>query len=120
MKIAGGTVDPYIIKSVSFAADKYDVIVCGVKYAEHLKNKTGYLYFTTSESSSLGEDKVISAKYIIPENVKEGDTVEIVFQLAYHPKFTGTIKQIRFDPFNDLPESEIDYIRCCTDYNAAL
>lgn len=120
LKIAGGTVDPYIIKGVSFAADKYDVIVCGVKYAEHLKNKTGYLYFTTSESSSLGEDKVISAKYIISENAKEGDTVEIVFQLAYHPKFTGTIKQIRFDPFNDLPESEIDYIRCCTDYNAAL
>jgi hypothetical protein len=85
-----------------------------------MKNKTGYLYFTTSESTSMGQDKCISSKYIIPEDVKVGDTVEIIFQVNYHELYKGKITLIRFDPWNDLQASHIDYIKCCTDYNAPL
>ena len=120
LNLAGGSADPYVLRSVSFDADKYEVIVCGVRYEPHMKGKTGYLYFTTAESGSMGQDKCISATYNIPEDAKVGDTVEIIFQVNYHDLYKGKITLIRFDPWNDLPAAKIDYIKCCTEYNAPL
>ncbi|MGN1122085.1 MAG: glycoside hydrolase family 99-like domain-containing protein, partial [Eubacteriales bacterium] len=82
--------DPYILRKVNFKYNDYHVMIVGVKNTGSLRNKVGYLYFTTDKDGSLSADKMISSKYRVPSGTEIGDTVEIVFDLSSNPKFNDT------------------------------
>jgi hypothetical protein len=68
------------------------------------------LFFTTSSSTSFSEDKSYKHFYK-PENMKDGEVFEVVFDLEKCDKWTGYITKIRIDPFNLKETCNIDYIR---------
>lgn len=110
--------DVAVIRSVDFKSYQYNVIKIGVKYNAEFMKQNPYLYFTTTQNKEFGIC-VVGAKYDI-EGKKEGDIVELVFNMESSPYYVGTITQIRFDPFTGMFPVEIDYIRCEFDEDLAL
>lgn len=117
--------DPAIYHKVSFPASNYQILIVGMKYNAATANQSTQLYFRTSTDSAWNEAKGLKGSSRIPDDVKEGDTYQVVFDLTSCSTWTGTITEIRIDPFNMIEEFQIDYIRFykkagdTTDPNAA-
>ena len=105
------TNDPFILHKVNFDAEDYQVLIVGIKYNPDTKNQTAQLYFRTSKNQSWDEAKSVKGISLIPDNIKEGDTYQIVFDLTSCLTWSGNITDIRLDPFTVTEEFEIDYIR---------
>ena len=71
----------------------------------------GEFFFTTEASPSWNADKGVRANYSIPPDVKEGDLIKIRFDVSDNALWTGKVKYIRFDPFSDYEDFDIEYIR---------
>ena len=108
--------DVAVFKLLALKASDYTHIVMGIEYTEALKDQTPQLFFTTSLNPTYGwnADNCINGKYNL-EGKKEGDIVEVKFNLADNPRFTGTITGLRFDPISVKEVFKIDYIRCIYD-----
>ena len=107
-----GSNDPNIIHNLKLNCDDYRKVVVGIKYNSALMSQfKPELFFTTKASTTLSADKCIIGTYPIPDDVKEGDIIRAVFDLKSNDKFTGTLSQIRFDPWQNATNFEIDYIR---------
>ena len=105
--------DPAYISSVfKTRASLYTKIVVGVKADTSLMANGQWmqLFFTTSTSTSMSEDKSYK-HYYKPENMKDGEVYEIVFDLSKCEMWSGYITKIRIDPFNLKETCYIDYIR---------
>ena len=110
--------DPYVSKNVSFAANRYHILCIGVKYFEGIETAGAKMYFQTSSSSTWDEAKAIKGIVFVPQNVREGDTVNIYFELNKNTSWTGNITILRFDPINaEGQEYSIDYIKLYKKYS---
>ena len=107
--------DPAMIQSVFFDASKYTHVIIGVVYDDTIMNTaTPQLFFTTRTSTSFSADKCINGKYDT-EGKKNGDIVEVAFDLTSNSLFNGVITGLRFDPFGGTNVFKVDYIRCIND-----
>ena len=114
LKVEAKDSDPGIIREdVSFYASSYQYVVIGMKYTETLKDATAEFFFITDENSSWAADKRLQATYKIPSDAKNGDMVEVVFDLTRNPQWKGKVIGIRFDPLSSTDGYEIDYVRFC-------
>ncbi len=107
-------VDVGIDQDLSFAAYDYTHLVIGIEYNSAHATLAPELYFKTDTSPAYSGDKMIKGTYSI-EGKQDGDIVEITFDFLSNKKFTGTIKGLRFDPYNAMEPFKIDYIRCICD-----
>ena len=103
--------DPAIYHAVGFKATEYNRITVGVKYSEAVKTGAPQLFFTTAGSKNYSADKCVNGKYAL-DGKKEGDTVEVVFDMTSNTQYSGTITGIRFDPFGTKADVDIDYVYC--------
>ena len=104
------SVDPAIMHAVSFNASEYSHIRVGVVYHKGLyEGFTPQIFYTRPDSKAYTADKVFNGAYVIPEDVKDGDIIEAVFEIPrlMDVEFTN----IRFDMFAKPGKVEIDYIR---------
>lgn len=108
--------DVAVFKLVALKAEDYTHVVMGIEYTDALKGQTPQLFFTTSLNPTYGwtAENCINGKYDL-EGKKEGDIIEVRFNLADNPKFTGTITGLRFDPLSGKEVFKLDYIRCIYD-----
>ncbi|MBQ8578817.1 MAG: glycoside hydrolase family 99-like domain-containing protein [Clostridia bacterium] len=67
------------------------------------------MYFTTSFDGTMSESMTIKAQLSSTDSGDEWETYRI--DLTDNPGWQGTIKKLRFDPFNAVGTMEIDYIR---------
>ena len=109
---ATGTDPAYISSVFETRASNYKKVVIGVVADTKLMANGQWmqLFFTTSSSTSFSEDKSYKHFYK-PENMKDGEVFEVVFDLEKCDKWTGYITKIRIDPFNLKETCNIDYIR---------
>lgn len=103
--------DPAIYQSVVYKATDYNQITVGVKLNEAVRTGGPQLFFVTAASTKYTADKCVDGKYNI-EGKKDGDTVEVVFEMASNTLYSGTITGIRFDPFGTQADVDIDYVYC--------
>lgn len=103
--------DVAILHDVSFSSNTYNVIRVGIKYGEFMKSQNAQLFFTTKTSTAYSADKSMTVQYKL-EGKKEGDIVELVFELGKNMQFSGIITGIRIDPLGGLIPFEVDYVRC--------
>ena len=111
-----GRYDPALSSpALSFAANNYKTLKIRMKH-EIQVDKTDenngefklVVYFKSS-AGGLAESRTFRADL---EKSSNGEYIEYTFNLADHKDWTGTISQIRVDPFNNVPgEFWIDYIR---------
>ena len=103
--------DPAIMQTVGFRADEYNRLVVGVKYNEQLKSAGNpQFFFRTTTSNSYTADKCFTGEYNFKDK-KEGDIVEVVFDLTKNPLYNGNISGARFDPCGKVDYVDVDYIR---------
>ncbi len=67
------------------------------------------MFFATDKSQNLEEKKSYRESYE-GYTYKDGEFVEIVFDLTKNPEWKDTITLLRLDPYNYLSEATIDYI----------
>ena len=103
--------DPHIIKTVNFRASKYQVLIVRMKYVEALAEKSPTLYFTTVTGEKWNDTRRAMGKVRIYDGIKEGDIVTVVFDLSGYSSWKGTITGLRFDPFDEQLDFEIDSIK---------
>lgn len=103
--------DPAIYHSVGYKATDYNQITVGVKLNEAVRTGGPQLFFVTAASTNYTADKCVNGKYNI-EGKKDGDTVEVVFDMTSNTLYSGTITGIRFDPFGTKADVDIDYVYC--------
>ena len=107
--------DLAMIHNVFFNASDYTHVVVGIEYQKELMDKSvPQLFFITKSSASYTADKCINGKYMT-EGKKDGDIVEVIFDLDDNSLFSGTITGLRFDPYNYLADFKVDYFRCVND-----
>ena len=103
--------DTAVIRSVSLDASEYQAVIIGLRFKEVFWDAIGQFFFTTAESPSWNADKSLRADYTIPADAAEGDLIKIKFDLTDNSLWTGTVKNIRFDPFANFEDFEIEYIK---------
>ena len=103
--------DVAIIHDVNFSSNTYNVVRVGIEYSEFMKSQGAHLFFTTKTSTAYSADKMVSAKYDLTGK-KEGDIVELVFELGKNILFSGIITGIRVDPLTGFDSFKVDYVRC--------
>ena len=105
--------DPILRREVDFPASDYNTIVVGIKYFAGLENIAApKIHFQTHTDYNMDGIKSATAHYVIPENVRVGDTVIAVFDMFYCGYWDGIIKGIRVDAINESDHVfEIDFIR---------
>ena len=112
------TNDPIITLSedVNLIAAKYKTFEIKVRY-KYEKEDPGILtmYFTTDTVTAMREATTIKAKM---NSTDSGDEWEVyTVDLSTVPDWQGTIKKLRFDPFNAMGKIEIEYMRFVEDEN---
>lgn len=103
--------DPSLIRQTSFDASEYNMVEVGLKYFEGLESMDAVFYFLTTSNYTWDENKAVHARYEIPEDVEEGDTVKVVFDLFYCASWVGGISYVRIDTIAGEMVHEIDYIK---------
>jgi hypothetical protein len=107
--------DLAMIHNVFFNASDYTHVVVGIEYQKELMDKSvQQLFFITKSNATYTADKCINGKYMT-EGKKDGDIVEVIFDLDDNSLFSGTITGLRFDPYNYLADFKVDYFRCVYD-----
>ncbi len=104
--------DPIIsrVEEVNLEAARYDrvEIRCRYKY-DSGSNDHISLYFTTDTDGTMSETMSIKLPLSTTDTGDEWET--ITANLTTIESWAGTIKSIRFDPFNAVGQMEVDYIR---------
>lgn len=111
-----GRYDPALSSpTLSFAANNYKTLKIRMKHeiqvdkTEENNGEFKLVVYFKSSAGGLAESRTFRADL---EKSSNGEYIEYTFNLADHKDWTGTISQIRVDPFNNVPgEFWIDYIR---------
>ena len=108
----GTGTDPIIMSKGGLDLDtsKYSRLEIKVKYKyTYEKPLSAQMFFITDKSGNWSEDK--SFRFYL-ESTESGDDWEIYsVNLSDNKNWTGTVKQLRFDPFNAVGTMEVEYIR---------
>lgn len=97
--------------ALNIPADMAQVVVVGVKYDPAFCHEQADLFFSTDKSPGFSANKCVHANYFVPDGTKEGDTVEILFDLTTNRYFKSTVKSLRFDVHGGRYPFAVDYIR---------
>ena len=103
--------DPIInySETVDFDASKVTKLEYRVRYNYKGAGQQLTMYFTTDTESAMDEAKTIKVSL---KSSSSGDNWETyTVDLKDFPKWSGTIKKLRFDPFNAVGHIDVDYIR---------
>ena len=107
---ADGTYDPILsVKDLNLDCSEYKTleIKCKWMLTEATSGCLGF-YFTTNSQTSLSESKRVKCS-IQPDS----DGYQILrFDMTENAYWTGTLTQLRFDPFDAAGTIDIAYIRC--------
>ena len=103
--------DPAIYHTVNFPASNYQILIVGMVYNSKTAAQSSVFYFRTSSDSSWNEAKSVKGVSRIPDDIKEGETYQVVFDLTTCANWKGTITDLRIDPFAMIEDFAIDYIR---------
>ncbi len=104
--------DPIIgrAEEVNLEAAKYDRVEIRCRYAyDNSYNDHISIYFTTDTDSNMSEAMSIKLPLSTTDTGEEWEV--LTADLTTIETWAGTIKAIRFDPFNAVGQMEIDYIR---------
>ena len=99
---------------ISIDPVKYEKVVVRMSYditggyAEGTTGITSSIFFINPGGSFNGNDVVTVQTEGLSSN---GEFIEIEFDMTQHPNWSGTIGQIRFDPFEAEGTFSIDYIK---------
>ena len=110
--------DPAISIDVNFEAEEYAYIVVGLVYdSKTMTNKywsgIPQLFFGVN-GGGVKAAQCFNGNYL-SEGLKDGDIVEVAFDLSTKAEFKGTITRLRFDPFDGITDPfRVDYFRCLT------
>lgn len=108
--------DPAVKHSVDFDASEYTHLLLGIRYSDVLADQRAQLFFITETDGAYNAKKCINVRYDADgKEHKDGDIVELVFDLHSSAAFKGKITGLRLDPFSLNVPYEIDYIKCVYD-----
>lgn len=108
--------DPAVKRSVNFDASEYTHLLLGIRYSDALADQRAQLFFITETDGTYNAKKCINVRYDADGKAhKDGDMVELVFDLHSSAAFKGKITGLRLDPFSLNVPFEIDYIKCVYD-----
>lgn len=99
--------DPYVYSpdNLNFSATSYPYV--RIRMQNTAATGEGRVYFTTTTDTSWSEAKRVTF-YSVPS--ASGYT-EYVLNMGANARWTGTIKQLRFDPISTTGTVNVDYIR---------
>ena len=102
-----------LLKDVGISASDFDTIKVGIKAnAESMRGRKFEVFFTTDSKPGLNAEMSKGVNYNLA-GVRDGETIELTFNMRSHKDWNGTINMLRFDPFNVIHDSHIDYIVFC-------
>lgn len=108
--------DPAVKHSVDFDASEYTHLLLSIRYSDVLADQRAQLFFITETDGAYNAKKCINVRYDADgKEHKDGDIVELVFDLHSSAAFKGKITGLRLDPFSLNVPFEIDYIKCVYD-----
>lgn len=105
--------DPILYHEAGFKASDYTHVVMGIEYNSNAlgeKKVPPMLFYTTNDSPNWSGDNYIKGTFNT-EGVNDGDIMEVTFDLTSKASYSGTITQLRIDPFESFDDFKIDYIR---------
>jgi len=109
---SGGRYDPIVYIPVSaMDLSKYQVIRVGMKWSSSgsIATSKPNLFFTTVADDTWTATKCISSTTTLGANSSD-KVVEFTFNCYDNATWTGTLKQIRFDPYDAAGTFSVDYI----------
>ena len=112
----GTSTDPIMTfnEDVNLTAAKYNKFEIRVRYKYEKDKPDGMtMYFTTDTEPSMKESVTIKAPLKSTDSKGEWETYTV--DLTQVPAWKGTVKKLRFDPFNAVGDMEIDYMRFIAD-----
>ncbi len=99
-----------LFNNTNFSADSFNMVKVGIRTdISAMAGKPARIYFGTEESPLLSEDKSATTTYGL-HGKKDGDLIEIVFDLSENPEWKGKITTVRFDPYDSPANAVIDYV----------
>lgn len=102
-----------MLEKVGISAADFDTIKVGIKAnAESMRGRKFEVFFTTDAKPGLNAEMSKGVDYNLT-GVQDGEIIELTFNMKSHKDWNGTITMLRFDPFNVLYDSHIDYIVFC-------
>ncbi|MBQ8758756.1 MAG: hypothetical protein IJZ20_03590, partial [Clostridia bacterium] len=108
----GASTDPIIMSksAVNLDTSKYTRLEIKVRYKYNYEKPLDMqMFFVTDKSGNWSEDK--SYRFRLESTDSEGEWETYRVDLATKEGWTGTVKQLRFDPFNAVGTMEVEYIR---------
>ena len=98
-------------KELNLDASKCKEIRIGIKANKNAMTTSPYfqMFFLTDKSQTMNEQKSYREKYE-DYAYKDGEIIELVWDLTKNSDWKDTITLLRFDPYNVLLEAAIDYI----------
>lgn len=103
--------DPSIIRDVSIDPSKCLALTVGIQYNSAVDKYTPRLFYATEDSENFTADKSFSGSYIASRD--EEGVMEAYFDLtsASSSEWAGRLTKLRFDPYDDTTQFQIEYIR---------
>lgn len=96
-------------EEIELDASKVTKLEYRVRYNYKGSGQQLTMYFTTDTESTMDEVKTIKVNLKSSNSGDEWETYTV--DLKNFPKWSGTIKKLRFDPFNAVGHIDVDYIR---------
>lgn len=93
--------------ALGFSCSDYSKVEIRCRWDADRASEFGF-YFITDEDQSWNQDKFVGT-YVAKDS--GGEFVTMTFNMAANEGWTGTLRQLRFDPFNANGLVEIDYIK---------
>ena len=110
--------DPYIFSPTNLTIDasKYKYLV--VRMQNNTADNTAQIYWSTSSEPSISASKHIDFR-VVPNDTRQRD---YIIDLSANNMWTGTIKQLRFDPALTATKGSVlvDFIKFVGTYPAAI
>jgi Copper amine oxidase N-terminal domain. len=106
----GGTYDPIMFSpTLNITGGTYSKVKVGMKHAlTTATSGTAKIFYITSTSTSYSADKCITGTPTVTPQSSGTNYIEYTFDIS---AITGTITQIRFDPFDAQGSFYVDYVR---------
>ena len=108
----GTGTDPIIMSksNINLDTSKYSRLEIKVRYKYTSdRNNLTQMFFVTDKSGNWSEDKSFRFKHESTDS--DGEWMTYSVDLTENPTWIGTVKQLRFDPFNAVGTMEVEYIR---------
>lgn len=102
-----------LLKEVGISASDFDTVKVGIRAdVANMSNRKFEVFFTTDTKPGLTAEMSIGVNYNLT-GVQDGEIIELTFNMKSNKDWNGTITMLRFDPFNAIADSHIDYIVLC-------